>query len=152
MNKKILSIILIFSLISNLILGLCLYNTITTHNKQELKEELIATIEASDNSIEILSFYKNQLEMETVTKNDYSVELKELSDIHLTLINLLQQKDYKSLNDLKDKTLLFLNERKKIFDNLKSAIDLDSSNYYNVAATAEEQANKLLAELNLLLK
>ena len=151
MNKKILLILLIISVIINSILGFCLYNTISTYNNQELKEELIETIEASDNTIEMLSFYKTQLAMETITQNDYSLELKELSEIHLTLITLIQEKDYKRMNDIKDKTLLFLNERKKIFDNLKSAIDLDSSNYYNVAASAEEKANELLKELNILL-
>jgi hypothetical protein len=149
---KLLSILLAVSIILNIGTVILHINTLKSYETEDFKNELINTINASDNSVKILSFYKNQLKLETITKNDYSEQLKELSDIHTTMISLLQEKNYKDLELTKQKTISFLSERKKIFDNLKSAIDLDSSNYYNVASTAEKTANELLNELNILLQ
>lgn len=149
---KLLSVLLTISVILNIGTIILHINTLKSYETENFKSELINTISASDNSVKILSFYKNQLKLETITKNDYSEQLKELSDIHATMISLLQEKNYKDLELTKQKTISFLNERKKIFDNLKSAIDLDSSNYYNVASTAEKTANELLNELNMLLQ
>lgn len=149
---KMLSVLLSISILSNIGLVFLHISTIKSYEMEDFKTELINTISASDNSVKILSFYKNQLKLETISQNDYAEQLKELSDIHATMISLLQEKNYKDLENTKQKTISFLNERKKIFDNLKSAIDLDSSNYYNIAATSEKTANELLDELNILLQ
>ena len=150
--QKILTISLIISLIANIFLVFLNINTNKTFVNENLKQSVLDVISASDDSIEILSFHKTQLELETITVNDYSAQLKELSEIHSSLMILIEKEDFKKNILLKEKTLLFLNERKKMIDNIKSAIDLDSSNYFNVATTAEQEANNLLTELNNLIK
>lgn len=149
-NKFVISICvaLTISLLANTILGFLYVKQLKDFKHLSHVNQMVSAIHSSDNTMQVLSFYKNQLEMETISQNDYSLQLKELSDIHVSLISLLSNQDFTVDNPLKEKVLLFLNERKKIFDNLKSAIDLDSSNYYNIATAAEEEANSLLNEIN----
>lgn len=150
MNKtKIITIILFTSIILNIITGILCFHFFNKYKDEECFYEITDIVSSSDNTLQILSFYKEQLELELITKNDYSNELKELSEIHNALISLTEEKQYKNKEDLKKDVLMFLNERKKIFDNLKSAIDLDSDNYYNVATEAERKANEYLQQINI---
>lgn len=150
MNKtKIITIILFTSIILNIITGILCFHFFNKYKDEECFYEITDIVSSSDNTLQILSFYKEQLELELITKNDYSNELKELSEIHNALISLTEEKQYKNKEDLKKDVLMFLNERKKIFDNLKSAIDLDSDNYYNVATEAEQKANEYLQQINI---
>lgn len=150
--QKLLPILLIISVLVNITLAILFINTTNNYKNEHLLEVLSDTISASDNTIQILTFYKTQLELETISSNDYSAELKELSDIHASLISLISEEDFNKKVTLQEKTIKFLTERKKMLDNLKSAIDLDSSNYYNVATQVEKDANATLQELNNLIK
>lgn len=135
-------ILLIASIILNLFLFVSFNSKIRKINIEDTLEEIATAINASDNTMELISFYQEQLSKNLINENELSASYQELINMHDQLIVELNKIENKDTNDIKNLTILFINERKKIFENYKQAIDLNSQNYNNVANKLINTANE----------
>ena len=154
-NKNIfISIIaiLILSIVFNLFLVVSHNTKIKKINIENDLEKITTAINASDNTMELNVFYQEQLSKSLINENELSSSYQELINIHEQLIVELSKITNKNTKDVRDITILFINERKKIFENYKQAIDLNSSNYNNVAnnliKSAENYKQNIINEIN----
>lgn len=148
----IVSILLIISIFCNIFLVFSYSNKLKTITTENNLTEIIEAISASDNTLEVCKFYKEQLNMNLINSNDFSASYKELIDIHEQLIKNISSIEQKEIIEIKELTLLFINERKKIFENYKLAIDLNSPNYNNVAENLILSADKYKEQIQIKLQ
>lgn len=145
----ITSILLIISLIFNVIIFVSYSSKLRKIEIENEIGEYVMAIETSNDTLDISSFYETQLSKNLITENDLSNNYQELIDIHNHLIATLSTIETKNTTEIKDLTILLINDRKKAFENFKSAIDLNSPNYKNVAENLIKNSEKYKSEIEI---
>lgn len=144
---NVVTILLIISLITNILLFVSYSSKLRKVEIENEISEYVMAIETSNDTLEIHSFYETQLNKNLITENDLSSNYQELIDIHNHLIATLSKIETKNTSEIRDLTILLINDRKKAFENFKSAIDLNSSNYKNVAENLITNSEKYKTEI-----
>lgn len=144
---NVVIILLIISLITNILLFVSYSSKLRKVEIENEISEYVMAIETSNDTLEIHSFYETQLNKNLITENDLSSNYQELIDIHNHLIATLSKIETKNTFEIRDLTILLINDRKKAFENFKSAIDLNSSNYKNVAENLITNSEKYKTEI-----
>lgn len=144
---NIITVLLIISLITNVLIFVSYSSKLRKIEIENEISEYVMAIETSNDTLEIYSFYETQLNKNLITENDLSSNYQELIDIHNHLIATLSTIQTKNTVEIRDLTILLINDRKKAFENLKSAIDLNSPNYKNVAENLIQNSEKYKIEI-----
>lgn len=144
---NIITVLLIISLITNVLIFVSYNSKLRKIEIENEISEYVMAIETSNDTLEIYSFYETQLNKNLITENDLSSNYQELIDIHNHLIATLSTIQTKNTVEIRDLTILLINDRKKAFENLKSAIDLNSPNYKNVAENLIQNSEKYKIEI-----
>ena len=96
MNKNlniILSILLLISVILNIFTFLSFDTKLKKINIENSVSEIVSSIKSSDNSLDLHTYYKTQLEKNLINNNDLSANYQELINIHEQLIITISENE-----------------------------------------------------------
>lgn len=140
-TKIFLISIIVLLIITNIFTFVYLNSKLNFYLENQDHINTTSILESSTESFKLYSFSKYQYEHEFIDKSTYINSIEELILLHNKLISLSNEEvKTKKFIKVREKMTELLNLRKEGFENLKSSIELDTTNFETIANSKFEEA------------